>query len=72
VTRRIEIVGELQVAMDRIMARKAFYRLVIMENGQPMTTSMLKKRFDDVRGPPTPRKLTSRCAIYWRSRMKVN
>jgi hypothetical protein len=38
----------------RIMARKAGYkirstRLVVMENGQPMTTSMLRKRFDDAR-----------------------
>ncbi|WP_223504876.1 tyrosine recombinase XerC [Pseudomonas sp. BF-R-24] len=52
--RRIEIVGELKVVIDRILARKAGYkirstRLVVMENGQPMTTSMLRKRFDDAR-----------------------
>ncbi|NUU39448.1 tyrosine-type recombinase/integrase [Pseudomonas sp. C2B4] len=52
--RRIEIVGELKVVIDRIMARKSGYkiratRLVVMENGQPMTTSMLRKRFDDAR-----------------------
>ncbi|RAI69266.1 integrase [Pseudomonas fluorescens] len=54
VKRRIEIVGELKVVIDRILARKAGYkirstRLVVMENGQPMTTSMLRKRFDDAR-----------------------
>jgi integrase len=52
--RRIEIFGELKVVIDRILARKAGYkirstRLVVMENGQPMTTSMLRKRFDDAR-----------------------
>ncbi|MNI15851.1 site-specific tyrosine recombinase XerC [compost metagenome] len=54
VKRRIEIVGELKIVIERIMARKAGYRirstrLVVMENGQPMTTSMLRKRFDDAR-----------------------
>jgi integrase len=54
VKRRIEIVGELKSVIERIMARKAGYkirstRLVVMENGQPMTTSMLRKRFDDAR-----------------------
>lgn len=52
--RRIEIVGKLKVVVDRIMKRKSGYkiratRLVVMENGQPMTTSMLRKRFDDAR-----------------------
>lgn len=54
VKRRIEIVGELKVVIDRIKARKAGYkirstRLVVMENGQPITKSMLRKRFDDAR-----------------------
>ena len=40
--------------IDRILARKTGYkirstRLVVMENGQPMTTSMLRKRLDDAR-----------------------
>ncbi|AWY39448.1 integrase [Pseudomonas putida] len=52
--RRIEIIGELKVVVDRIMARKSGHkirstRLVVMESGQPMTPSMLRKRFDDVR-----------------------
>lgn len=49
--RRIEIVGQLKSVIDRIMARKATYkirstRLIVMSNGQPMTTSMLRGRFD--------------------------
>lgn len=52
--RRIETIGELRVVIDRIAARKAGYRvrstrLVVMEDGQPMTKSMLRKRFDDAR-----------------------
>ena len=52
--RRIEIIGELKVVIDRIMARKAGQkirstRLVVIDSGQPMTTSMLRKRFDDAR-----------------------
>lgn len=53
--RRIEILGELKLVIDRILRRKAGLnvrstRLVVMENGQPMTVSMLRKRFDDARG----------------------
>lgn len=52
--RRIEIIGELKVVIDRIMARKSGHkirstRLVVMDSGQPMTPSMLRKRFDDAR-----------------------
>ncbi|MBR7197542.1 integrase [Pseudomonas sp. CFBP13508] len=52
--RRIEIIGELKVVIDRIMARKTGQkirstRLVVIDSGQPMTTSMLRKRFDDAR-----------------------
>ncbi|WPN60544.1 tyrosine-type recombinase/integrase [Pseudomonas sp. P9_31] len=52
--RRIEIIGELKIVIDRIMARKAGHkirstRLVVIDSGQPMTTSTLRKRFDDAR-----------------------
>lgn len=52
--RRIEIVGELKALLDRIAARKAGYkiratRLVVIENGQPMTYHMLRGRFDQAR-----------------------
>lgn len=52
--RRIEIIGQLKEVVERIMARKARYkvrstRLVVMENGQPMTVSMLRGRFDAAR-----------------------
>ncbi|WP_372438208.1 tyrosine recombinase XerC [Pseudomonas chlororaphis subsp. aureofaciens] len=52
--RRIEITGELEVVIDRIMARKATHkirtsRLIVMDNGQPMTSSMLRGRFDAAR-----------------------
>lgn len=52
--RRIEIIGELKVVIDRILARKSGHkirstRLVVMDSGQPMTPSMLRKRFDDAR-----------------------
>lgn len=52
--RRIEIVGQLKEVIDRIMQRKAGQkvratRLVVMDNGQPMTPSMLRGRFDAAR-----------------------
>ncbi|WP_455884699.1 tyrosine-type recombinase/integrase [Pseudomonas spelaei] len=52
--RRIEITGELKVVIDRIMARKNGHkirtsRLIVMDNGQPMTSSMLRGRFDAAR-----------------------
>ncbi|MFJ5253756.1 tyrosine-type recombinase/integrase [Pseudomonas sp. NPDC088414] len=52
--RRIEIIGELKVVIDRIMTRKSGHkirstRLVVIDSGQPMTPSMLRKRFDDAR-----------------------
>ncbi|MDY7560168.1 tyrosine-type recombinase/integrase [Pseudomonas sp. CCC3.2] len=52
--RRIEIVGELKLVMDRISARKEGYnirstRLIVMTTGQPMTSSMLRGRFDAAR-----------------------
>lgn len=52
--RRIEIVGQLKEVVDRIMQRKAGHkvrstRLVVMDNGQPMTPSMLRGRFDAAR-----------------------
>ncbi|POA21613.1 integrase [Pseudomonas sp. FW300-N1A1] len=52
--RRIEIIGELKVVIDRILARKTGHRirstrLVVMDTGQAMTKSMLRKRFDDAR-----------------------
>lgn len=52
--RRIEIIGELKLLIDRIMARKAGYRvrstrLVVIDDGQPMTYHMLRGRFDKAR-----------------------
>lgn len=52
--RRIEIVGQLKVVIDRILTRKAEYpirtsRLVVIDGGQPMTPSMLRNRFDAAR-----------------------
>ncbi len=52
--RRIEITGELKIVIDRIMTRKDGHkirtsRLIVMENGQPMTSSMLRRRFDAAR-----------------------
>lgn len=52
--RRIEIVGELKVVIDRILARKDSHKirsskLIVMDNGQPMTSSMLRGRFDAAR-----------------------
>lgn len=52
--RRIEIVGELAALIDRIKARKAGHkvrstRLIVAEDGSPMTASMLRGRFDKAR-----------------------
>ncbi len=52
--RRIELIGELKLLIDRIMARKAGYRvrstrLVVIGDGQPMTYHMLRGRFDKAR-----------------------
>lgn len=52
--RRIQIVGELETLLIRIRARKAGYRvhstkLIVADDGQSMTYSMLRKRFDDAR-----------------------
>jgi hypothetical protein len=49
-----ETIGKLKVVIDRIMARKAGQktrstRLVVIDSGQPKTTSTLRKRFDDAR-----------------------
>lgn len=54
--RRIELIGELKLLIDRIMARKAGYRvrstrLVVIGDGQPMTYHMLRGRFDKARIP---------------------
>ena len=52
--KRIELVGELKIVIDRILARKAGHkirttRLIMLDNGQPMTCSMLRVRFDAAR-----------------------
>lgn len=52
--RRIEVIGELKSLVTRIMARKAGYKvratkLIISQDGHPMTYSMLRKRFDNAR-----------------------
>ena len=52
--RRIEVVGELKVVIERVLERKKGHkirstRLVVMDNGQAMTTSMLRGRFDAAR-----------------------
>lgn len=52
--RRIEISGQLAVVLERISSRKSSYkirstRLIVIENGQPMTYSMLRGRFDAAR-----------------------
>lgn len=49
--RRIEITGELKVLIDRIMSRKSEHkvrstRLIVTEEGTPMTVAMLRRRFD--------------------------
>lgn len=52
--RRIEVIGELKVLIDRIMVRKAGHkvhstRLIVTEDGTPMTEAMLRRRFDVAR-----------------------
>jgi len=52
--RRIEIIGELKILIDRIMARKAAHkvrstRLIVTEDGTPMSMNMLRGRFDAAR-----------------------
>ncbi|MBH3366958.1 tyrosine-type recombinase/integrase [Pseudomonas carnis] len=52
--RRIEVVGELKVVIERILERKKGHkirstRLVVMDNGQAMTASMLRGRFEAAR-----------------------
>jgi hypothetical protein len=49
--RWIEITGELKVLIDRIMSRKSerkvrSTRLIVTENGTPMSVAMLRGRFD--------------------------
>jgi integrase len=51
VKRWIEITGELKVLIDRIMSRKSEHkvrstRLIITEDGTPMSVAMLRGRFD--------------------------
>jgi len=48
---RIEVTGELKALIDRIMARKSNHkvrstRLIVTEDGTPMTVAMLRRRFD--------------------------
>lgn len=52
--RRIEVIGGLKALLERIELRKAgckfkSTKLIVMENGKPMTTSMLRSRFDKAR-----------------------
>jgi len=52
--RRIELVGELAALIARIKARKAGHkirstRLIVTEDGEPMTAGMLRGRFDRAR-----------------------
>ena len=52
--RRIEVTGELKVLIDRIIARKSGHkvrstRLIVAEDGTPMTEAMLRRRFDVAR-----------------------
>ncbi|VVP25762.1 hypothetical protein PS880_04068 [Pseudomonas fluorescens] len=49
--RRIEITGELKDLIDRIMSRKSEHkvrstRLIVTEDGTPMSVAMLRGRFD--------------------------
>ncbi len=65
--RRIEITGELKVLIDRIMSRKSEHkvrstRLIVTEDGTPMTVAMLRRRFDLARRRPACRKRSFRCA----------
>lgn len=51
VTRCIEIIGELAALISRIKARKVGYkvrstRLIVTEDGAPMSATMLRSRFD--------------------------
>jgi len=52
--RRIEIAGELKNLIERIMARKVGHkirstRLIVCEDGSPMTYAKLRSRFDAAR-----------------------
>ncbi|PHR17846.1 MAG: integrase [Sphingopyxis sp.] len=52
--RRITVEGELATVIDRIMTRKATFkvrstRLIVTDQGLPMTRSMLRSRFDTAR-----------------------
>ncbi|POD78436.1 hypothetical protein BKM17_06490 [Pseudomonas syringae group genomosp. 3] len=52
--RRIQIIGELETLLARIMARKATYKvrttqLIVSADGSAMTHSILRNRFDDAR-----------------------
>jgi len=52
--RRIEIAGELKSLIERIMARKVGHkirstRLIVCEDGSPMTYAKLRSRFDAAR-----------------------
>lgn len=52
--RRITVEGELATVIDRIMTRKASFkvrstRLIVTDQGMPMTRSMLRSRFDTAR-----------------------
>ncbi|WP_239690237.1 tyrosine-type recombinase/integrase [Pseudomonas syringae] len=54
VKRRIQIIGELETLLARIMARKATYKvrttqLIVSADGSAMTHAMLRNRFDDAR-----------------------
>lgn len=54
IRQRIELVGELAALIARIKARKAGHkirstRLIVTEDGEPMTESMLRGRFDRAR-----------------------
>lgn len=54
VKRRIGIVGELALLIERIMARKSTYKvrptqLIVAEDGRGMTAAMLRNRFDQAR-----------------------
>lgn len=52
--RRIDVIGELATLLDRMRARKAGHkvrstRLIVTEEGKPMTEAMLRRRFDIAR-----------------------
>lgn len=51
--RRVEITGELKVLIDRIMSGKSEHkvrstRLIVTEDGTPMSVAMMRGRFDAV------------------------